>query len=129
MVRRLLLLWIAQNVLLVASSALRLVDYIDVYSLTVLRIAALAWMALVAVGLVLVCWRLLAGRSAAWLVNANALAAAATLVAANAVDLGAIAARWNVDRASRRPAPDGRECDGAIIPPSPPARLTEGSVR
>jgi len=207
-VRRLLLLWIAQNVLLVASSALRLVDYIDAYSLTVLRIAALAWMALVAVGLILVCWRLLAGRSAAWLVNANALTAAATLLAADAVDLGAIAARWNVDRARRaeqldlcylgslgssallplidlerraagpvlrdrarylrrdiqatlidaqtdwhqwtwrgarrlaaaqaligrdvaplRPAPDGRECDGAIIPPSPPARLTEGSVR
>jgi hypothetical protein len=100
-VRRLLVLWIAQNILLVASSMLRLIDYIAAYSLTELRIAALAWMALVAVGLALICWRLLAGRSAAWLVNANAAAAAVVLVAVTMVDLGAVAARWNVDHASR----------------------------
>ena len=56
---------------------LRTVDYVDAYSLTVLRIAALVWMALVAIGLVLICWRLLRGRSGAWLINANVLAAAA----------------------------------------------------
>ncbi len=96
-VRMLLLAWIAQNVLLVASSVLRVLDYIDAYSLTVLRISALMWMALVATGLVLICWRLLAGRSAAWLINANALAAAIVLTGASIVDLGAVAARWNVD--------------------------------
>lgn len=98
-VRRLLILWVTQNVLLVASSALRLIDYIAAYSLTVLRISALAWMALVAVGLVLICWRLLANRSAAWLINANAAAAALVLIAAGAVDLGAVAANWNVRHA------------------------------
>ena len=98
-VRRLLILWIAQNVLLVASSALRLMDYIAAYSLTVPRISALAWMGLVAVGLVLVCWRLLANRSAAWLINTNAAAAALVLLAASAVDLGTVAARWNVRHA------------------------------
>lgn len=96
-VRRLVLLWIAQNVFLVASSALRLFDYIDAYSLTVLRIAALMWMALVATGLVLICWRFMTKRSAAWLINANALAAAIVLCGASVVDLGAVAARWNVD--------------------------------
>ena len=40
--RRLVMLWVAQNVLLVASSILRTIDYIQAYSLTVLRIAALA---------------------------------------------------------------------------------------
>lgn len=101
LVRRLLVVWIAQNLLLVASSALRLVDYIASFSLTVLRLSALAWMALVAVGLVLVAWRMLAGKSAAWLLNRNAAAAALVLAAASAVDLGAVAARWNVDHARR----------------------------
>ncbi len=101
LVRRLLVVWIAQNLLLVASSALRLVDYIASFSLTVLRVSALAWMGLVAVGLVLVAWRMLAGKSAAWLLNRNAAAAALVLAAASAVDLGAVAARWNVDHARR----------------------------
>ncbi len=67
MLRRLVTLWIAQNVLLVASSILRTIDYIAVYSLTPWRIAALAWMALVAVGLVLILWRMWRGLSARWL--------------------------------------------------------------
>ena len=96
-VRRLVTLWIAQNLLLVASSALRLVDYIGAYAWTAWRLAALAWMVLVATGLVLILWRLLRGRSAAWLVNANALAAALVLSGASVVDLRATAAAWNAD--------------------------------
>ncbi|PAX06636.1 hypothetical protein CKY28_15975 [Sphingomonas lenta] len=99
LVRRLVVLWIAQNLLLVASSARRTLDYVDAYQMTVLRLAALAWMALVAVGLVLVCWRMLRGRSAAWLLNANALAAALTLAGASVVDLEATAAAYNVRNA------------------------------
>lgn len=98
-VRRLIVLWTAQNVLLVASSILRTLDYVAAYSLTVLRIAALAWMALVAAGLLLILWRMLAARSLAWLINANALAAAAVLAVASVADLGAIAATWNVRHA------------------------------
>jgi hypothetical protein len=99
LVRAMLLLWIAQNLFLVASSALRTWDYVQVYLLTPLRIAALAWMALVAVGLVLICWRLLRDRSAAWLLNANALAAALVLAGCSVIDLGAISAAWNVRHA------------------------------
>lgn len=62
LIRRLVLLWIAQNVFLVASSVLRTLEYIDSYLLTELRIAALAWMGLVALGLVLICWRMFAGK-------------------------------------------------------------------
>lgn len=97
--RRWLILWIGQTLLLVASSILRLIDYIAAYSMTVLRLSALAWMALVGIGLVLIGWRLLANRSAAWLVNANALAAMLVLSAASVVDLGATAAAWNVRHA------------------------------
>src|SRR3546814_7721505 len=82
-VRGLVVLWIAQNVLLVASSILRTGDYIAAYGLTELRIEALAWMGLVAIGLVLICWRLIRARSPRWLINANAIAALAVLVAAS----------------------------------------------
>jgi len=94
--RRLVTAWVAQNLVLVASSALRTIDYIEASMLTAWRIAALAWMALVAVGLVLICWRILRGRSARWLINWNALAATAVLAICTFVDLGAMAASWNV---------------------------------
>lgn len=105
LVRRLVILWIVQNVVLVASAMLRLYDYIDAYSLTRLRIAALAWMALVALGLGLILWRLLKAKSAAWLINANCGAAAVLLCGYAFVDTGAIAAQWNVRHA--------REVDGS----------------
>jgi hypothetical protein len=53
-------------------------------------------MGLVATGLALIGWRLLADRSASCLINANALAAVTALVTASVVDLGAVAAAWNV---------------------------------
>ncbi len=96
LVRQLVTVWIVQNLLLVASSALRTLDYVDAYGMTVLRLSALVWMGLVATGLALIGWRLLAGKSAAWLINANALAAVTVMMAASVVDLGATAAAWNV---------------------------------
>ncbi|WP_067490167.1 DUF4153 domain-containing protein [Erythrobacter sp. CCH5-A1] len=105
-VRRLVLVWVAQNILLVASSMLRLADYIAAYSLTELRIAALVWMVLVACGLMLIGWRFATNRSAAWLINANALTAGIALTGASIVDFGAVAARWNVDHPSELVALD-----------------------
>ena len=98
-IRLLVTLWILQNVLLVASTILRTLDYVAAYSLTVLRIAALIWMGLVALGLALICYRLLRGKSGAWLTNANALAAALVLAACCWIDLGGVAATWNVRHA------------------------------
>jgi hypothetical protein len=98
-VRLLVVLWIAQNLLLVASTIYRTVDYIEAYSLTELRIAALIWMGLVAIGLVLICWRLLRNRSAAWLINANMLAALLVLAGCTCADLGLVTASWNVRHA------------------------------
>jgi Domain of unknown function (DUF4173) len=99
LIRRLVVLWVGQNVFLVASSILRTLDYIDAYSLTRLRVAALLWMALVAVGLSLILWRMLAAKSATWLINANALAGGLVLIACSFVDLGSVAASWNVRHA------------------------------
>lgn len=100
-VRWLVTAWVAQNILLVSSSILRTLDYVEAYSLTVWRIAALAWMGLVALGLVLICLRLLRDKSAAWLINMNAGAAAAVLAVSAIVDLGAVAAQWNVRHAQQ----------------------------
>lgn len=99
LIRRLVAAWVAQNVFLVVSSILRTLDYVDAYSLTSMRIAALAWMTLVAVGLILIGWRLLRGKSAAWLLNANALAATLVLTVSAAVDFDAVAAAWNTRHA------------------------------
>lgn len=98
-IRWLVTLWIAQNVLLVASSGLRTIDYVEAYSLTLLRLAALEWMALVALGLVFILWRMLSGKSGPWLINANAGAALLLLSVAAFVDHGAIVARWNTSHA------------------------------
>jgi hypothetical protein len=98
-VRSLVVLWIGQTVFLVASCILRTWDYVESYSLTGLRIWALAWMGLVGVGLVLVCWRLLRGRSSAWLINANLAVAGVALAVLSVVDVNAVSAEWNVRNA------------------------------
>jgi Domain of unknown function (DUF4173) len=95
-IRILVIAWVAQNIFLVASSMLRTADYIAFYDLTVMRIAALLWMGLVALGLLLICLRLMFSKSSAWLVNANAGAGLLFLAGCSAVDLGGVAARWNV---------------------------------
>ncbi len=117
--RGLVILWVAQNLILVASSVLRTLDYIQASMLTEWRIAALLWMGLVALGLVLIGWRIWAGRSARWLINRNALAAAIVLGAGCVLDFGAIAATWNV----RHQAPDHIDLcylngvgEGALLP-------------
>jgi hypothetical protein len=99
LIRRLVVLWTAQNLILVASSVQRTLDYIDAYMLTSLRIAALVWMALVGAGLVLICLRMLWRRSLAWLINAVAAAAILVLFGSSLVDFDAVAAEWNVSHA------------------------------
>jgi hypothetical protein len=98
-IRWLVILYIAQNLLLLASTVERTLMYVDAYSLTVLRISALLWMVLVGIGLVLVTWRMLFGRSLAWLVNGNLIATFAILASCTYVDLGEMAANWNVRHA------------------------------
>jgi len=99
LVRWLVVIWVGQNLLLVASSLLRTADYIEAYSLTRFRIAAMIWMVLVGIGLGLICWRLLRNRSAAWLINANVGVALTVLAVVSAVDLGTLAAHWNIRQA------------------------------
>lgn len=120
--RLLVTAWVAQNVFLVASTALRTLDYIGAYSLTRLRIAALAWMALVALGLGLIGWRLLRDKSSSWLLNTNAAAAGMVLAVCAIVDLGGVAAAWNV-RHARELGTGGAELDLCYLQRIGPAAL------
>lgn len=63
----LVVLWIAQNIVLVASAAWRLQAYVEVYTLTRLRIAAAIWMLMVAGCLALLLWRIARSRDNNWL--------------------------------------------------------------
>jgi hypothetical protein len=96
MIRGLVLLWIGQNVLLMISAILRLDLYVEAYSLTYLRVAAFVWMALVAVGLVLIVARAVFYRSNGWLVRMNAAVFVLTLFSCCFINFPDIVATYNV---------------------------------
>src|SRR6202035_4249303 len=79
LIRPLVLAWIGQNILLVISSIFRLDLYVATFSLTYLRLAALVWMILVAVGLLLILIQIVWHKTHYWLVTANAAALAIML--------------------------------------------------
>jgi hypothetical protein len=95
-IRPLVYLWVAQNVLLVASSILRLDLYVQIYLLTWWRIAAFIWMLLVAFGLILIVARIVLDRSDEWLIRANLVTLTATLYVCSLVNFAAVIADYNV---------------------------------
>ncbi len=95
-IRPLVYLWVAQNVLLVISSILRLDLYVQIYLLTTWRIAAFIWMLLVATGLVLIVARIALQRSNAWLIRLNLIAVLLTLYVCSLTNFVAIIADYNV---------------------------------
>ncbi|MCJ9702481.1 MULTISPECIES: DUF4173 domain-containing protein [unclassified Bradyrhizobium] len=95
-IRPLVYLWVGQNVLLVASSILRLDLYVDIYMLTYWRIAAFIWMGLVALGLILIVTRIALNRSNQWLVGVNLIVLAIVLYGCSLVNFDAFIADYNV---------------------------------
>jgi len=95
-IRPLVYLWVAQNVMLVISSILRLDLYVQTYLLTYWRIAAFIWMLLVAAGLLMIIARIALQRSNAWLIRLNLIAVMATLYACSLTNFTAIIADYNV---------------------------------
>ncbi len=98
LIRRLVYLWIGQNVALTATAAFRNALYVEAYGLTELRLAAFAWMGLVALGLMLIIARIALRQSGAWLVGHNTLALATTLIVAVCMNTSAFIADYNVSR-------------------------------
>ncbi|MGE3147699.1 MAG: DUF4173 domain-containing protein [Pseudorhodoplanes sp.] len=103
-IRRLVFLWVAQNVGLVVSSLLRLDLYVEAFSLTYWRLAAFVWMLLVAFGLILIVARIVLRRSNGWLVRMNAGALAVTLYVCALVNFPSVIAHYNVSRHLAVPA-------------------------
>jgi hypothetical protein len=96
-IRALVYLFLAQNVLLCLSAMLRLNLYVEVYSMTDLRLAAGIWMGLVATGLVLVTLRILLRKRNSWLIATNLVALMMVLYASAMLDLSGYIARFNVE--------------------------------
>ncbi|MEM8750154.1 MAG: DUF4173 domain-containing protein [Pseudomonadota bacterium] len=99
-IRVLVLIWVAQNLILLLSSLYRLDIYIDAYALTYWRIAAFIWMLLVAMGLGLIVMRFVLKKSSAWLIVANCVALVATLYATSFVNLPYHIALYNLQSSS-----------------------------
>jgi hypothetical protein len=108
--RRLVYAWIAQNLLLLASTVYRLGMYVEVYGLSRWRLATMVWMGLVALGFWLIACRIRSGRTNGWLVRTNALALVAVLYASTFFDASGFIARYNLhhcaERGGRGPALD-----------------------
>ncbi len=94
--RRLVYLWLAQNLLLVISAAWRLRLYVEAYSLTRLRVAAALWMLLVLCGLVWILVRIISRRSTLWLLNINTATAMTVLYACAFINFDGGIASFNV---------------------------------
>lgn len=132
-IRRLVYLWVGQNVLLVLSSIFRLDLYVGVYSLTYWRVAAFLWMGLVGIGLVTVVARIALGRSNEWLASANLLSLSALLYGCCFINFAALIADYNVDH-SREMTGQGLAIDQEYLrqlgPQALPAvdRLIDGTA-
>ena len=97
LIRRLVYVWVAQNIVLVISSILRLDLYVGIYSLTYWRIAAFVWMGLVAAGLALIIVRIALEKSSEWLLSANLLSLSVTLYACSFINFAVLIANYNVE--------------------------------
>lgn len=87
--------WIGQNMILLVSSALRLIFYIEAYNLTGLRIAAIIWMALVTIGLILIVIRIVKNKDNIWLINCNLIVLIAVVYFCSFINFGGIIAEYN----------------------------------
>jgi hypothetical protein len=100
----LLMLWLAQNVMLCLSAGLRLDLYIEAYGLTYLRIRALIWMAVVALGLCLTAWQILQSHANRWLILRCIALGVATLYLCCFVNFAEMIATTNIPRQQANPA-------------------------
>jgi hypothetical protein len=97
------MLWIGQNLLLLGNVLLRVKFYVDAYQLSVLRLHLGLFLALVAVGFVLLAIRVVQQRSLSWLIGANMLAVFVLFFSLQFWDTRKSVARYNVVQAAATP--------------------------
>lgn len=105
--RGLVLFWIVQNVVLMLTAVWRLGMYVEVYSLTRLRVAAAVWMLMVGGGLVLLLWRIARRRDNRWLTGRTMGWGLAVLYLCCFVPFDPVIAGYNVDRCKEMGGPAG----------------------
>jgi hypothetical protein len=96
-IRLMLYVWVAQNLLLVASSLYRLQLYVNEYSLTGLRFAAAIWMGMVFFGLVTILVRIWQKRDNKWLMSVNWVVVVAVFLFSSLFDFDHYIAQYNVE--------------------------------
>jgi hypothetical protein len=96
--RGLAYLLIAQNIVVLAGAGRRLMLYADAYGLTRFRVAVVVWLALVAVGFLLIGWKIRGNRPFRFLVETNAATTVLWLSLWSLANIDGIVADWNVDR-------------------------------
>jgi hypothetical protein len=98
------LVWVGQNVFLIASCALRVQGYIVEGQLTVLRLSCLIFLVLVSAGFALLTVKILHERSIAWLMGRCLIAVFVTFYITQFLDLAGYAENFNVARMAREPS-------------------------
>jgi len=102
--KALALAWIAQNLFLILSVALRLKLYIEAYDMTVLRLGVIIFLVVVAAGFVLLTIKIIWDRSLSWLIGGCVLAVFTTFYIVQFLDLAGWSARYNVAQWERNRA-------------------------
>lgn len=98
LIKVLLLIWIAQNVMLLGSAFFRLDLYIDAYGLTYLRLRAAIGMFLVLSAMLLMIWQLWKSKSNKWLSGSCAVVATVVFYTCSFVNFGYVIASENLSR-------------------------------
>lgn len=94
--KSLVLLWIAQNILMLLSTLWRNHIYISEYTLTHLRIGVYVWLALAFIGLILTAIKIISNKSNWFLVKTNFSTWIVVLVLSSSVDWDLTIARYNL---------------------------------
>jgi hypothetical protein len=97
------LVWVGQNVFLIASCALRVERYVMESQLTVLRLSCFIFLMLVAAGFALLTVKILHERSIAWLIGRCCVAVFVTFYLTQFLDLAGYAENYNAARMAREP--------------------------
>lgn len=94
-VKRMIYMWLAQNIFLVFSSVFRTLLYVEHYSLTYLRVAALIWMLLVAGGLLILILKIANEKHDNWMLNRIFLLLFSVLYVASFPNYASLIAHYN----------------------------------
>jgi hypothetical protein len=114
--RRLVYLWLLQNVFLLVSTFWRIWMYVEACLLTRWRMAAMIWVGLVALGFVWIIIKIAASKPNAWLWKANVLTLATVLYGCAFVNFDGLIAEYDVMHSAEYKHSDVGPWIGELLP-------------